>query len=193
MSGIELISLILGLGHTLGVVTLTNSSRYMMLMMNIVIILGHYQEWKNYLLKISPNIWLKLFYYETIDNNYIMSKSSPFAVESRDQITKNAINKSTSKVLWSFSKDRRFSMNKPPCPYVSYLNNLSTINNRKTVFGSAKRRVFTEVSDVPSSDTYTPSKEKQGNIPIFALSREVILWRCRTVSLAHIIIITLNK
>ena len=73
----------------------------------------------------------------------MMSKSSPFALESRDQITKNAINKSTSKVLWSFSKDKRFSLSKSPCPYVSYLNNLSTINKRKTVFGSAKRKVFT--------------------------------------------------
>ena len=143
MTGIEVVSLILGLGHTLGVVTLTNSSRYMMLMLNMVIILGHYQEWKNYFQKISPNLWLKLFYYETIDNNSMKSKNSPFAVESRDQITKNAINKSTAKVLWSFSKDKRFSLNKPPCPYVSYLNNMSTINKRKTVFGSSKRRVFT--------------------------------------------------
>jgi hypothetical protein len=48
VSPIELVSLLLGIGHTLGVVTLSNSTRFMMLMMNLVLILGHYQEMKQY-------------------------------------------------------------------------------------------------------------------------------------------------
>jgi hypothetical protein len=104
-----------------------------------------------------------------------MSKCTPFAQESREQITKSAINQSTSKTLWSFSKDRRFSERKPVCPYVSYLNNLSTINPRKTGFGSAKRRVFSEVTEVPSSWAYHPQKERVPQIPLFGDSRDVPL------------------
>lgn len=71
-----------------------------------------------------------------------MSKSSPFAMESRQDIVKSAINSSTSKSMWSFSKDKRFPMDRPVCPYVSYQTNLSTISQRKTGFGTSKRRVF---------------------------------------------------
>lgn len=102
-----------------------------------------------------------------------MSKGSPFAEESRAEIVKSTINSSTSKNLWSFSKERRFSENKSVCPYVSYLNNGSTISHRKTGFGWGKRRVFSEVSDAPSSWAYHPDEQKPGQVPLFALSREV--------------------
>lgn len=100
-----------------------------------------------------------------------MSKGAPFAEESREQIVKSAVNASPSKNLWSFSKEKRFAENKPECPYVSYLNNSSTISQRKTGFGSSKRRVFSEVSEVPSSWAYNPGEEKPKNIPLVALSR----------------------
>jgi hypothetical protein len=100
-----------------------------------------------------------------------MSKGSPFAEESREQIVKSTVNASTSKNLWSFSKEKRFQDNKPECPYVSYLNNSSTISQRKTGFGSSKRRVFSEVSEAPSSWLYTPSKEKATNVPLVGMSR----------------------
>jgi len=64
-----------------------------------------------------------------------MSKN-PFAIESREKITRSMINKSTSKTLWSFNKNKRFSEQKPSCPYVSYLHNLSTNSQRKTGFGT---------------------------------------------------------
>jgi hypothetical protein len=103
--------------------------------------------------------------------NWNMSKGSPFAEESREEIVRSTINGSTSKNLWSFSKDKRFPENKSTCPYVSYLNDSSTISSRKNGFGCGKRRVFSEVSEVPSSWAYHPSEEKPSNTPIFALSR----------------------
>lgn len=71
-----------------------------------------------------------------------MSKGAPYAVESRFDIVKSNVNNSTSKTMWSFSKDKRFPQNKPVCPFVSYQNNLSTLSDRKTGFGTSKRRVF---------------------------------------------------
>lgn len=102
-----------------------------------------------------------------------MSKGSPFVEESREEVVRSTVNTSTSKNLWSFSKEKRFAENKAQCPYVSYLNNPSTISQRKTGFGWGKRRVFSEVSDVPSSWAYHPSEAKVGSIPVFALSRDV--------------------
>ena len=115
-----------------------------------------------------------------------MSKLVPYAQESREQITKSAINQSTSKTLWSFAKNRRFSAPKPACPYVSYIHNLSTISNRKAGFGTSKRRVFTEVSESPSSDAYNPQKQQLLTTPIFAESRHVHLKKYRTVLLTLI-------
>lgn len=75
-----------------------------------------------------------------------MSKGAPYAAESRIDIVKSAINNSTSKTLYSFSKDKRFHPNKSVCPYVFYQSNLSTLSNRKTSFGTSNRKVFSEVS-----------------------------------------------
>ena len=71
-----------------------------------------------------------------------MSKGAPFAVDTRHDIVKSAVNTSPSKTMFSFSKDKRFQQAKPVCPYVSYQNNLSTLSHRKTGFGLGKRRVF---------------------------------------------------
>lgn len=49
MNAVELFSLVLGLGHTLGLLNLTNKTRYMMLMLNLVIIMGHFQEMRRYI------------------------------------------------------------------------------------------------------------------------------------------------
>lgn len=72
-----------------------------------------------------------------------MSKLRAFTEESRDEIVKAMTNHSTSKQAWSFSKTKRFAMQAPNCPYVCYNTNQSTISNRKTGFGSSRRRVFT--------------------------------------------------
>ena len=122
-----------------------------------------------------------------------MSKGSPFVEESREEVVRSTINNSTSKNLWSFSKDKRFADNKAACPYVSYLNNSSTISQRKTGFGWGKRRVFSEVSDVPSSWTYHPADGKARNIPVFALSREVNVSSSSTASLTPISACILNR
>lgn len=74
-----------------------------------------------------------------------MSKFRTFTQQSRADILKSLTNQSTSKQAWSFSKQKRFIAPAPNCPYVSYANN-STITNRKTYFGSSRRKVFTEVS-----------------------------------------------
>jgi hypothetical protein len=89
-----------------------------------------------------------------------MSKGAAYAAESRLDIAKSSINNSTSKTFWSFSKDKRFQQNKPVCPYVYYQNNLSTLSNRKTGFGSSKRRVFSEASESATSWLYNPGKPK---------------------------------
>lgn len=89
-----------------------------------------------------------------------MSKGAPYAAESRIDIVKSSINNSTSKTLWSFSKDKRFQQDKSVCPYVFYQNNLSTLSNRKANFGSSKRRVFSEVSEAPTSWLYNPGQPK---------------------------------
>lgn len=100
-----------------------------------------------------------------------MSKGAPFAAESRFDIVKSAINNSTSKTLYSFSKDKRFQPNKSVCPYVSYQNNLSTLSHRKTGFGTSKRRVFSEVSEVPTSWIYNPGQQKPLSSTVFGLAR----------------------
>jgi len=100
-----------------------------------------------------------------------MSKGAPYAAESRVDIVKSSINNLTSKTLWSFSKDKRFQQNKPVCPYVFYQNNLSTLSNRKTGFGSSKRRVFSEVSEAPTSWVYNPGQLKPESSTVFGLSR----------------------
>lgn len=110
-----------------------------------------------------------------------MSKLSPFAEETREQVTRCNINQSTAKTLWSFSKEKRFEERKPVCPYVSYQTDLSTLTKRKTQFGSSVRRVFTECSDAPSSWAYHQSKEKADPTPVFALSRDVAFHIFRNV------------
>ncbi len=85
-----------------------------------------------------------------------MSKFRVFTQESRDQILKSLTNQSTSKQAWSFSKQKRFVAPPYNCPYVAYANP-STISNRKTIFGSSRRKVFTEVSEAPCSWAYRSS------------------------------------
>jgi hypothetical protein len=81
-------------------------------------------------------------FYTPLYNNSYMSKGAPFAIETRSDIVKSAINNSTAKSMWSFSKKQRFPQDKSVCPYVSYQTDLSTISHRKTGFGTSKRRVF---------------------------------------------------
>lgn len=103
-----------------------------------------------------------------------MSKGMPYADETREEITKSAINKSTAKTLWSFPKKERFDRSKSVCPYVSYDYDLSTISKRKTGFGSSKRKAFTEASEAPAPWNYNPAKP-EGYRPLtsFGNSREV--------------------
>ena len=72
-----------------------------------------------------------------------MIKKIPYAEETREEITKSNLNQSTAKILWTFSKRKRFIENKPVCPIASYKYDLSTNSNRKAGFGSSKRKVFT--------------------------------------------------
>lgn len=43
LHAVQITSLIMGLGHALGVLTLTNKTRFLMLMLNLLIIMGHFQ------------------------------------------------------------------------------------------------------------------------------------------------------
>ena len=104
-----------------------------------------------------------------------MYKGMPYAYETREEITKSAINKSTAKTLWSFPKKERFERSQSVCPYVSYNYNLSTISKRKTGFGSSKRKVFTEASEAPASWNYNPAKpEGYRHLNSFGNSRDVV-------------------
>lgn len=47
--GLELMSLMMALGHSLGVVTLSNKTRFLMLLFNLVMLVGHVQEMKRHL------------------------------------------------------------------------------------------------------------------------------------------------
>lgn len=86
-----------------------------------------------------------------------MHRANCFAEESREEIVKSNVNNSTSKHLWTFYKERRFPEPRPNCPYIAYDHDTSTISQKKTKFGSAARRVFTEASEGPSASAYSPS------------------------------------
>lgn len=102
-----------------------------------------------------------------------MSKLRAFTEQSRDEIIKAITNQSTSKQAWSFSKTKRFAMPTPNCPYVCYNTNQSTISNRKTGFGSSRRRVFTQVNEGPSPWVYQPSDVHRTTTISFAGGRNV--------------------
>jgi hypothetical protein len=110
----------------------------------------------------------------------------PFVEESREEITRSNINQSTSKNLWSFSKEKRFSEKKPNCPYVCYETGVSTISNRKTQFGNSQRKVFTEISDAPCSWNYNPLKKDTRPSSTFGEARDVLFHLFRNALLIRI-------
>lgn len=74
---------------------------------------------------------------------------------------RNPLNDSTSKTLWSFSRDKRFKSDRKYCPYIAYDFNLSTNNRRNTSFGYGRR------TDFKLNNVYTPSPanyQVSGNI-----------------------------
>lgn len=100
-----------------------------------------------------------------------MSKFRTFTEESREEILRSLTNQSTSKQAWTFSRQKRFVMPPPNCPYVAYNTNPSTISNRKTSFGSSRRKVFTEVSEGPCSWVYEPKEKFNKTTVSFAQGR----------------------
>jgi hypothetical protein len=102
-------------------------------------------------------------------------KKVPYAEDSREDVSRSNLNRSTAKTLWSFPKKKRFPDPKPVCPYSAYPYELSTISKRKTGFGSSQRRVFTEVNEGASSWNYNPARP-EGYRPetSFGISREVL-------------------
>jgi hypothetical protein len=72
-----------------------------------------------------------------------MSLEKGYSVETREAVVKSMVNSSTSKQLWSFSKNRRFKPIKSECPHAFYQTKTSTISNKKVRFTSSVRRVFT--------------------------------------------------
>lgn len=102
-----------------------------------------------------------------------MSKYRAFTEESRDDILKSLTNNSSSKQAWSFSKQKRFPRKNPNCPYVSYMNETSTLSQRKPAFGNSRRKVFTEVSDAPASWIYNPNQPKKDSSKTIAAGRSV--------------------
>lgn len=115
----------------------------------------------------------------------VLTKKVPYAEDSREDVTRSNLNRSTAKTLWSFPKKKRFPDPKPVCPYPAYPYELSTISKRKAGFGSSKRRVFTEVNEGASSWNYNPSRP-EGYRPetSFGISREVLPFLCRLASQA---------
>lgn len=61
----------------------------------------------------------------------------------------------------------------PNCPYVAYNMNNSTISNRKTSFGSSRRKVFTEVTEGPCSWVYHPGNKGKTSAISFSAGRQV--------------------
>ena len=78
-----------------------------------------------------------------------------YALGKREEITKANTNNSTSKMLWSFSKAKRFIVEKTECPQISYLHGF-VIPSKTSIFGRSKRNIFTEVSENPTSWNYDP-------------------------------------
>ena len=55
------------LGHLLGVVTLSNHTRWVMFMLNIMMITGHYQAMRKYFRRNDSSLWCLLYYYITAE------------------------------------------------------------------------------------------------------------------------------
>ena len=104
-----------------------------------------------------------------------MSKLSPFAEESREQVARATFNQSTAKQLWTFSKEKRFPQKRPICPEVSYLSNASSLRPPQMQFGTSHRRVFTEMTEGPCSWVYQPKQIPTEKKVVFGDSREVHL------------------
>ena len=102
-----------------------------------------------------------------------MSKLSPFAEESREQVCRATFNKSTAKQLWTFSREKRFMLRKPNCNEVTYLKDPSSLKPAQMQFGTGHRRVFTETTDAPCSWAYQPHQPSTEKKVLFAESREV--------------------
>lgn len=49
MQSLELLTLLMALGHALGVVTLSNKTRFLMLVFNVLMIVGHFRQMKRYI------------------------------------------------------------------------------------------------------------------------------------------------
>lgn len=122
---------------------------------------------------IAPNNYNRIS--DKVTAMSVLSKKTPYAEDSREDIVRSNLNRSTAKTLWSFPKKKRFPDPKPVCPHPFYAYDLSTISKRKTGFGSAQRRVFTEVNEGASSWNYNPNRP-EGFRPetSFGNSREVI-------------------
>ena len=103
-----------------------------------------------------------------------MSKYRAYTEESREEILKALTNNSSSKQAWSFSRQKRFAPKNAACPYISYGKSDSLFSNKRTGFGSSRRKVFTEVSEGPSSWVYTPSDVVRKNANSFGPGRFVI-------------------
>jgi len=58
---------------------------------------------------------------------------------------------------------------------VAYANP-STISNRKTIFGSSRRKVFTEVSEAPCSWAYRSSPKNDTPSISLGAGRSVFYW-----------------
>ena len=51
LKGLQIVSLMMALAHTLGVVTLSSKIRMCMLMLHTAMLIGHFQEVKQYMIK----------------------------------------------------------------------------------------------------------------------------------------------
>ena len=102
-----------------------------------------------------------------------MPKNRIFTEESRDEIVNSLTNHSKSKQSWSFSKEKRFKRVNSNCPHVAYQKETSTISQRKHLFPTARRKVFTEESVAPSSWKYRPSNPDKNQTISFAQGRDV--------------------
>jgi hypothetical protein len=102
-----------------------------------------------------------------------MSKCRQETEETREEVLRANTNQSTSKQAWSFSKQKRFIVTPSNCACFFYSTKMSTLSDRKTSFGSLRRRVFTEGSEAPSSWVYTPHINRRPMTVSFAKGRDV--------------------
>ena len=102
-----------------------------------------------------------------------MPKNRVFTEESRDEIVNSLTNHSKSKQSWSFSKEKRFKRVNSNCPHISYQKETSTISQRKHLFPTSRRKVFTEESVAPSSWKYQPNHPDKNQTISFAQGRDV--------------------